>query len=163
MAKITYDDKSYLNLNGDIPNVNKVTDNDMNEIKSVVNANDDAMTDELYYKANDTFTIQSSYGGYYTGGIISGGKKTLVWSIVLPKRLTNITSVTIENIVLTARHSEGGYIYSEATLSQINGTINIYVNSDNTITFVNERTAEVSAAVNNTPIGVSMSGTLSFH
>ena len=36
---IAYDDKSYLNQNANIPNVNKVTDSDMNEIKSVVNNN----------------------------------------------------------------------------------------------------------------------------
>ena len=36
---ITYDNKTALNANVDIPNINKVTDNDMNEIKSVVNNN----------------------------------------------------------------------------------------------------------------------------
>ena len=36
---ITYDNKVALNVNPDIANVNKITDNDMNEIKSVVNNN----------------------------------------------------------------------------------------------------------------------------
>lgn len=36
---ITYDNKVALNVNPDIANTNKVTDNDMNEIKSVVNNN----------------------------------------------------------------------------------------------------------------------------
>lgn len=36
---ITYDDKSYLNQNSDIADVNKVNDTDMNEIKAVVNNN----------------------------------------------------------------------------------------------------------------------------
>jgi hypothetical protein len=36
---ITYEDKSYLNENADIPATNKVQDTDMNEIKSVVNNN----------------------------------------------------------------------------------------------------------------------------
>lgn len=36
---ITYDDKIYINQNEDIPNINKVKDDDMNEIKSVVNNN----------------------------------------------------------------------------------------------------------------------------
>lgn len=39
MANITYDDKSYINLNAEIPATNKVMDTDMNEIKSVVNTN----------------------------------------------------------------------------------------------------------------------------
>ena len=33
MSKITYTNKVALNENADIPNVNKVTDDDMNEIK----------------------------------------------------------------------------------------------------------------------------------
>lgn len=36
---ITYDNKVALNVNPDIADVNKVTDNDMNEIKGVVNNN----------------------------------------------------------------------------------------------------------------------------
>ena len=39
MAKITYEDKVALIENADIPDINKITDDDMNEIKSVVNEN----------------------------------------------------------------------------------------------------------------------------
>lgn len=39
MATITYSNKSFLNQNPSVPNVNKVTDNDMNEIKTTVNTN----------------------------------------------------------------------------------------------------------------------------
>ena len=41
MSKITYTNKSTLNPQPSIANENKVTSNDMNEIKSVVNENDD--------------------------------------------------------------------------------------------------------------------------
>ena len=41
MSKITYTDKQFLYENSDIPAINKVQDSDMNEIKQVVNANDD--------------------------------------------------------------------------------------------------------------------------
>ena len=41
MAKITYNDKVALIVNPDIADENKVTNNDMNEIKQVVNENDD--------------------------------------------------------------------------------------------------------------------------
>ena len=43
MAKITYQDKVALNVNSDIADINKVTASDLNEIKEVVNANDDNM------------------------------------------------------------------------------------------------------------------------
>ena len=41
MAKITYTNKVALNENPEIALINKVTDDDLNEIKSVVNTNDD--------------------------------------------------------------------------------------------------------------------------
>lgn len=41
MAKITYDDKISINENADIPAINKCQASDMNEIKQVVNENDD--------------------------------------------------------------------------------------------------------------------------
>lgn len=39
MAKITYKDKAAVNVNPDIPDINKVNADDMNEIKNVVNEN----------------------------------------------------------------------------------------------------------------------------
>lgn len=39
MAQITYENKVKINDNPNIPNVNKVTDDDMNEIKEIVNSN----------------------------------------------------------------------------------------------------------------------------
>ena len=44
MAKITYNDKSFLNQNVSIADENKVNDTDLNEIKNVVNTNDDNYT-----------------------------------------------------------------------------------------------------------------------
>lgn len=43
MAKINYADKVALNSNSDIADINKVNASDLNEIKEVVNANDDNM------------------------------------------------------------------------------------------------------------------------
>lgn len=63
---ITYDNKTALNANPDIPNINKVTDNDMNEIKSVVNNNATELSNVIdsgtgYIKYNDGTLI--CYGG----------------------------------------------------------------------------------------------------
>src|SRR5574344_417882 len=43
MSKITYSDKEYIYENASIPEINKITDGNMNEIKTVVNANDDRL------------------------------------------------------------------------------------------------------------------------
>ena len=45
MGKINYEDKVFLNKLSDIDEVNKVTDDNMNEIKRVVNENDDNIGD----------------------------------------------------------------------------------------------------------------------
>lgn len=45
MAKITYTNKVALNENPEIALINKVTDDDLNQIKSVVNTNDDNVGD----------------------------------------------------------------------------------------------------------------------
>lgn len=45
MSKITYENKEFLNENSQISNINKVTADDMNEIKNVVNENDDNIGD----------------------------------------------------------------------------------------------------------------------
>lgn len=52
MAKITFNDKSYINENADIPEVNKITDANINEIKSVVNSNYDEHTDAVALISN---------------------------------------------------------------------------------------------------------------
>ena len=44
MSKITYENKVALNVNSDIADINKVTASDLNEIKNVVNENDNNTT-----------------------------------------------------------------------------------------------------------------------
>lgn len=57
VQNITYDNKSYLNQNADIPATNKVQDIDMNEIKSVVNNNASEITGNATKIANITGQI----------------------------------------------------------------------------------------------------------
>ncbi len=44
MAKITFENKVNLTENPDIPRINKIIDDDLNEIKNVINLNDDNFT-----------------------------------------------------------------------------------------------------------------------
>ena len=53
MAKIQFEDKVALNENANIPDINKCKATDMNEIKSVVNGNDDEF---IQYKMSDTYS-----------------------------------------------------------------------------------------------------------
>lgn len=56
MAQITYADKSAINVNPDVASTNKVEAGDMNEIKSVVNANDTAFTNATTYSTTEVDT-----------------------------------------------------------------------------------------------------------
>lgn len=58
--KITYADKESL-VTSSLPEENKVTDTDMNEIKSVVNSNDDETT-ELKNKTQNFQTYYNAWG-----------------------------------------------------------------------------------------------------
>lgn len=53
MSKITYANKVAINENAEIPDINKVTDSDMNEIKAVVNNNDDIVTNATTYSTDE--------------------------------------------------------------------------------------------------------------
>ena len=62
VQNITYDDKTALNSNNDIPNINKVTDSDMNQIKNVVNNN----ATELTNLPSTIIESDSNANGNYT-------------------------------------------------------------------------------------------------
>lgn len=53
MAKIKYEDKEFLNKNESIADKNKVNDTDLNEIKNVVNENDDSVGNLSNLNTND--------------------------------------------------------------------------------------------------------------
>lgn len=61
-AQITYADKSAMNVNSTIPDINKVNASDMNEIKSVVNEN----YTEFLNAINDKNIISASITSNYT-------------------------------------------------------------------------------------------------
>lgn len=108
IQNITYDNKSYINLNGDIPNTNKVCDTDMNEIKSVVNNNATELSNMIasgvgYIKYNDgtlicygNSTITPSEtrnaGGltYYSGSML----------ITLPETFVDTNYIVTTNVYL---------------------------------------------------------------
>ena len=81
MAKITYDNKENLNVNSQIPNKNKVSADDMNEIKTSVNELYDTIFDLIYpigsiYMSVNSTNPSTLFGGtweaYATGRTIVG-------------------------------------------------------------------------------------------
>lgn len=102
--QITYDDKVDLNVDSTIANINKVTANDMNEIKSVVNENAETL-DEInvpsnWVKVGDTiptdgrkvlfqgsknlFNLENAYHGTINGSGVVGPNESFRTTLYIP-------------------------------------------------------------------------------
>lgn len=105
MSKITYENKQFLDENSDIPAINKVQDTDMNEIKQVVNENDDILAGllqpleyiELGLTADKKFDAEFNY--YYLDNLdvinYQTGSLFEVGSIALSESSTSMAGVKI--------------------------------------------------------------------
>lgn len=157
LQNITFDNKSYINQNANVPNVNKVTDDDLNEIKSAINNNNNTLNDSLFYKAGDVIEIGNAGtpGLYVANGYISGGTQSLFVILVTPKRLDNITSITIDSINVEARGTSG-YLNSQSGFVEYVGkdnyTIPAWKSSNNTITIRLQKSSAFTNVTNNTPV-----------
>lgn len=109
VQKITYDDKSYLNQNSDIADVNKCNDTDLNEIKSVVNNNATELTNImgkiLWTNPNPTEnflaqTITLSSSNYDMYEVIFYGSKTKADTLTTGKipKGENIFTMQVYNV-----------------------------------------------------------------
>lgn len=85
MAKITYLDKVALNENADIPDINKVKANDMNEIKNVVNG---------LVKTKKTISDEETYACNYINDV--SGK--ILWANPNPTaEISSDTQITLSS------------------------------------------------------------------
>lgn len=108
MAQITYDDKVALNENPSVAEINKVTDDNMNEIKSVVNnnasetsTNTTNITNLQTYSTNETNTGQIWIDG-----------KPIYRKVVDLGYLGTQTQISYGNKIDTIT-SFGGYLYQD--------------------------------------------------
>ena len=88
MAKITYEDKEFLNKNENIADKNKVNDTDLNEIKEVVNGNDD----NIGNLSNLNTTNKDSLVG-----AINEKKLNKLWENPEPSNVFNAQTITLAN------------------------------------------------------------------
>lgn len=170
MSKITYANKQTLNENTSIADINKVKASDLNEIKTVVNQNDDNIgnlsnlntTDktsivnainDFFYKAGDTFTAID----LMMGGFISSSAQAIYFTITVPKSTSKINSATIDNLKITVR-SISGYLLNKIEITdstQFDGTYSIFQINKNSLSVIIKSSKEFSAA-NNTPLAIEI-------
>lgn len=106
------------------------------------------------YANGDTF-VNSNYMS--STGYISSGQKELTFTIVLPKLMTNITSVTVNKLECLLR-GVGGYVNGSANLNYVGQsgyTINTYIGAPNMVTISVIKSTAFSSSTNNTPVNVA--------
>lgn len=151
MSKITYENKVALNVNSDIADVNKVNASDLNEIKEVVNTNDDNMgllsnlttpsKDNLVGAINEVnnkfdYSTEEQVIGKWTNGkplyrkIVSGNVPQSDYYPTVATGITNLDKVVSISVVLA--YGDNRQYFSSVKYN------NYYLNkeSDNKITIV---------------------------
>ena len=92
MAKITYENKEFLNKNENIADKNKVNDTDLNEIKEVINENDDNVGDLTNLNTTDKLSIVNAINCLLPVTLFEGVGDT---SITLNDNLANYKRIKI--------------------------------------------------------------------
>lgn len=99
MAQITYSNKVALNVNPSIDDINKVTDDDMNEIKEVVNTNDTAFQNATAVSTTEkvigTFNGKPLYSKTYTF-TVNHATSTNTVEVNTPHNLANIDTIYVD-------------------------------------------------------------------
>ena len=124
MAKITYEDKQNLSTNESILRINKVIDDDMNEIKQVVNANDDTLNAALQPLEKITLNMSA------TQEFGSGLNWYYVDQLDTIKRQTG-TAFTIETVTPSGSGTPMSGVKIPAGISKANVSGMLYMQNNN--------------------------------
>ena len=107
------------------------------------------------YKDGDKFITLNNY--YNVTGYITNSSKQIIFTLVVPKLLTNISTITLDkfNIILRGVSGYvGGNAYKDYAADS-NYTVTALKTSDNTVTINIIGTSAFSSATNNTPINAT--------
>ena len=101
----------------------------------------------LYYKTGDTYQIS---GQVYLGGALTGGSKSVLFTIFLPKRLDNINSISVSGLNMAVRLTSGGYWVNGDIGDNYN--ISVVAYNDNYVSIAVE--SSTATGTTNTPCNV---------
>ena len=106
------------------------------------------------YHSGNTY-VNSNY--ISSTGYISSSQKELTFTIIVPKLLTNITSVTVNKCQCLLR-GVGGYVNGTSNIDYANTsgyTINTYIAAPNAVTISIIKSSAYSSSTNNTPVNAA--------
>ena len=137
-------------------NITKASAETMNQfqdnIENAINTIETTLENSVYYKSGDTYVLGRMIEA---GGYLTGSAQSIRFSIAVPKRLDNISSVTINSLNVAIRKSNGGYLINGDVLTESNLTVTAYVCEPNYIDFYIANSGTYDGT-NNTPIGVAI-------
>lgn len=123
-----------------------------NNVENAINTIETTLENSVYYKSGDTYVLGRMIEA---GGYLTGSAQSIRFSIAVPKRLDNISSVTINSLNVAIRKSNGGYLINGDVLTESNLTVTAYVCEPNYIDFYIANSGTYDGT-NNTPIGVAI-------
>lgn len=120
---------------------------------------DGVSKDDIYYKSGDTLEVLNK--NINVSGFVTDRTKALTFSLVTPKRLNNIQSVTINTLKCNTRISGGGYLDNKAYVSGGADYKSLYncsasISSENYIEFIVQKSTAYSNTTNNIPVAISI-------
>lgn len=125
-------------------------ESDYINLKTFLDNLENDIEEKLNYQKGDTYIIEDR--SYVTvGGSLTAGKGQIRFGIFVPKKLTNISKITVNSAKITVRNTSGSYI-----LDYVDVTSNVSAkkSGDNAI-YLSYGSSNMSGT-NNTPVSVEI-------
>ncbi len=124
--------------------------NDYINLKTYLDNLENDMEEKLNYQKGDTYTIKDR--SYVTvGGSLTAGKGQIRFGIFVPKKLTNISKITVNSAKITVRNTSGSYILDYV---DVTNDVSASKSGDNAI-YLSYGSSNMSGT-NNTPVSVEI-------
>lgn len=124
--------------------------NDYINLKTYLDNLENDMEEKLNYQKGDTYTIKDR--SYVTvGGSLTAGKGQIRFGIFVPKKLTNISKITVNSAKITVRNTSGSYILDYV---DVTNNVSASKSGDNAI-YLSYGSSNMSGT-NNTPVSVEI-------
>lgn len=124
--------------------------NDYINLKKYLDNLENDIEEKLNYQKGDTYTIKDR--SYVTvGGSLTAGKGQIRFGIFVPKKLTNISKITVNSAKITVRNTSGSYILD---YDDVTNNVSASKSGDNVI-YLSYGSSNMSGT-NNTPVSVEI-------
>lgn len=115
--------------------------------------------DDFFFKKGETYSTVSRVT---CPAFLSSSQRGIYFTLPLPKKTNNITSITVNSFTINARKVSGGYLLNGITKQTFNGSIKVQYIEENSVKFYLEQNTAFSET-NNTPVGLEIEISITFN